>query len=80
MHCPSRASGRQAEFTAETNIHFRGLQNLDEPGVLVFAKVIVCLDCGFSRFTTPETELARLAPTSETSIRKGGRARSQSVG
>jgi len=60
MRCPSCASDRQAEFTAEVNIHTRGLQNLDKPGVLVFPEVVVCLDCGFSRFTTPETELARV--------------------
>ncbi len=73
MYCGSCASSGQAEFTAEINIHFRGPQNLAKPGVLVFPKVLVCLDCGFSRFITPETELARLVSgtmTSETLIRK----------
>jgi hypothetical protein len=50
----------QAEFTAEINVHFRGLKNIDNSGVLFVPNVVVCLDCGFSRFTTPETELARL--------------------
>jgi hypothetical protein len=65
MRCPSCASDRQVEFTAEVNIHTRGLRNIDTPGFLVFPEVLVCLDCGFSRFTTPETELARVvtAPT-----------------
>jgi hypothetical protein len=46
------------------NIHLSGLNNLDKPGVFLFPKVLVCLDCGFSRFTTPETELALLASSS----------------
>ncbi len=83
MYCESCASGRQAEFTAEINIHFRGPQNLDKPGVLVFPKLLICLDSGFSRFITSETELARLVSgtmTGETSIRKKGPARPQSFG
>jgi hypothetical protein len=83
MRCTSCASGHHVEFTAEVNIHFRGLQNLDRPGVLVFPNVVVCLDCGFSRFTIPKTELAwavAAAQTNGRSIRKGEPERSQSVG
>jgi hypothetical protein len=74
MSCPSCASSRQAEFPAEVNIHFCGIKNLDQPGILVFPKVLVCMDCGFSRFGVQDSELARLAavvsPT-ETRVRKG---------
>jgi hypothetical protein len=42
-------------------IHFPGAMNLNKPGVWAFPKLLVCLDCGFSHFTTPETELALLA-------------------
>jgi hypothetical protein len=74
MSCPSCASGRQAEFVAEVNLHFRGLKNLDNPGILVFPKVLVCMDCGSSQFSTPESDLALLAsgasPT-DTPMRKG---------
>jgi hypothetical protein len=59
--CPNCQSAKQAELTAEMIIHFRGLKNLDKPGVWVFPKLLVCLDCGFSRFTVPETELASVA-------------------
>lgn len=41
-------------------LHFSGIRNIDKPGVWAFPKVLVCLDCGFSRFTTPETELQAL--------------------
>jgi hypothetical protein len=61
LSCPFCASGREREFTAEINIHFSGLKNLDKPSVLVFPRLLLCLDCGFSRFTVPEAELALLA-------------------
>jgi len=61
MHCPQCASDTQAEFSTEINIHFSGLRNIDRPGLLVFPKLLVCLECGYSRFTTPKPELALLA-------------------
>jgi hypothetical protein len=60
MYCALCESRNQAEFTAEMMIHLSGLRNIDRPGVLVFPKVWVCLDCGSSRFSTPETELRAL--------------------
>ena len=74
MSCRLCASDNQAEFASEMIIHFPGLKNLDKPGVWVFPKLLVCLDCGFSRFTAPETELALLArgiATSEASTSEG---------
>ena len=74
MSCLLCGSGNQAELTAEMLIHFSGLKNLDKPGVWAFPKLFVCLDCGYSRFTVPERELASIAhaleigsPTSESS-------------
>jgi hypothetical protein len=61
MTCPLCVSANQAEFTAEVNIHFRGLENIDNPGVLLFPVVLVCLDCGSARFSTPAAELSQLA-------------------
>jgi hypothetical protein len=65
------------EFVAEMIIHFSfsGLKDLDKPGVWVFPKVLVCLDCGSSQFTVPESELALLAtgtPTRETAAQREG--------
>ena len=42
-------------------IHLCGLKNLDKPGVWVFSKVLVCLDCGCFHFTVPARELASIA-------------------
>lgn len=83
MRCMSCTSDRQAEFTAEINMHFRGLPGLDKPSVLVFPPILVCLDCGFSRFKIPETELAKLGGRSlgiETSRREELRGKSHGEG
>ena len=48
MSCRLCRSDNEAEFVAEMIIQFRGLENVDEPGVWVFPKLFVCLDCGFS--------------------------------
>jgi hypothetical protein len=57
MSCTVCTSVNEAEFTAEMLIHFSGIRNIDNPGVLAFPKVSICLDCGSSRFTTPEADL-----------------------
>jgi hypothetical protein len=61
MVCPSCRSVKQAEFTAEMQIHYPGLKNINRPGIWLFPELLVCLDCGFSRFTVPESELASFA-------------------
>ena len=61
MPCLSCASDNQAEFSAEMIIHFSGLKNLDKLGVWAFPRLLVCLDCGSSRFSIPRTDLALLA-------------------
>jgi hypothetical protein len=66
MNCASCGSGNQSEFAAEVLIHFRGLENIDNPGVLAFPTVLICLDCGFSQFTASTTELVELARDTRT--------------
>ena len=65
MSCLTCGSGNQVELTAEMIIHFSGRKNLDKPGVWVYPKLWVCLDCGCSYFTVPERELASIARTLE---------------
>ena len=60
MPCKSCEAGNQAEFFSEIYIHFSGLKNIDKPGVLTFPKLLVCLDCGSTRFTVPQPELLLL--------------------
>ena len=57
MNCSLCGSSNQVEYPAEMAIHFPGRKNLDKSHALIFPKVLICLDCGFSRFTTPETDL-----------------------
>ena len=60
MSCSLCSSLNEAEFAAEMMIHVSGLKHLDNPGVLTFPKIVVCLDCGASRFSTPEEVLRQL--------------------
>jgi hypothetical protein len=60
MACRSCGSENQTEFGAEINIHFPGRKGLDKPAVLVFPKLVVCLDCGFTQFTLREADLCLL--------------------
>ena len=73
LSCLSCQSFQQAELSAEMMIHFPGLKNIDKPGVLLLTKLLVCMDCGFSRFTVSETELASIAKgVGDKSIQVGG--------
>jgi hypothetical protein len=57
MSCKSCASENQTELGAEINIHFPGRKGLDKPALMIFPKLLVCLDCGFTQFPFPEAEL-----------------------
>ena len=61
MSCPACNSEEQVDFSAEMVLHFPGLKNLNKPAVWLFPKVLVCSNCGYSRFSVPEEELALLA-------------------
>lgn len=60
MSCARCLSMNEAEYTAEMMIHFSGSKHLSNPGVLMFPRVLVCLDCGASRFNMPTEELRSL--------------------
>ena len=50
-------SEKQSRFSAEIAVHLPGLS---APHIFSFPKVVVCLDCGFTEFSIPETELCVL--------------------
>jgi hypothetical protein len=60
MACKSCQSWNQSYFNGEIAIHFPGLKGLDKPIVWIFPRLLVCLDCGFTEFAIPETELCVL--------------------
>jgi hypothetical protein len=60
MTCKSCNSENLRKFSSEIIVHFAGLKNLDTPPVFLFPKLLVCLDCGFTEFDIPETEVCRL--------------------
>lgn len=60
MKCPACASDNLGGFSAEVHIHFPHRENLDKPGVFLFPRVFVCLNCGLSSFTATESELREL--------------------
>jgi hypothetical protein len=71
MPCSLCASDSHAEFPAEVVIHFQGLENLGKPGVLLFPKVLVCMGCGRSHFTVPNTKLMLLGKRPATTESSG---------
>jgi hypothetical protein len=60
VSCKSCASANQKEFGSEISIHFPGLEGLDKGTVLVFPRLGVCTNCGFTEFTIPDAELRLL--------------------
>jgi hypothetical protein len=60
MSCTRCLSLHQTELNTEINLHFRSLPNLGDPGILVFPRVLVCLDCGLSQFVMEPRELAQI--------------------
>src|SRR5258707_13696793 len=64
--CPSCRSKNQAEFSSEMVVHLSGRENLDKPGVWVFSKLSICLDCGFLQSKIPASKLAQLAASAPT--------------
>jgi hypothetical protein len=58
MTCRLCGSNKHAEYDAEINVHLP--RDQDKVAVLVFPKLVVCLDCGVAEFTVPEAELRQL--------------------
>jgi hypothetical protein len=58
--CKSCGSENQRQLEAEINIHFPLNKALENPAVLVFRDLLVCLNCGFTEFTILEADLQKL--------------------
>ena len=58
--CKSCHSNNQSKFGAEICIHSPGLKGMEMPVVLLFPTLVVCLDCGFTEFSIPESQLRSL--------------------
>jgi hypothetical protein len=62
MACDFCKSPNQREFPSEINIHPpAGIENLAQPSVWAFPSLLVCLDCGFTKFVLGASELGKLA-------------------
>jgi predicted nucleic-acid-binding Zn-ribbon protein len=57
MACKKCSSENQSTLNGEVAVHFPGLKGLDKPIVWVYPKLLVCMNCGFTEFAVPETEL-----------------------
>jgi hypothetical protein len=57
MNCASCQSSNQREFSAELCIH---VEHADDAGILIFPRVLVCMDCGLVRFVLTMNELGQL--------------------
>jgi hypothetical protein len=63
MTCRVCTSENQSRFATEIAIHS---PSLSPAYVFLFPKVVVCMVCGFTEFSIPETELRQLAESDET--------------
>jgi hypothetical protein len=59
VSCKSCVSENQRNLNGEIGVHIPGLKGLDKPIVWVFPKLVLCLNCGFTEFVVPATELRR---------------------
>ena len=58
--CRSCKSPNLTELNAEMNIHLLGLKSLNQPSILAFPRLVVCLDCGLTESNLPNEELRQL--------------------
>lgn len=65
MVCKRCGSPSHNEVNAEVYIHFPGRAGLNKAGVLVFPKLLLCMNCGLADFSVPESELRTLASGTE---------------
>ena len=60
MSCLSCESESQTEFPSEICVHHPGLENLGKPAVMLFPKLLTCMNCGFTEFRMTDNQLGLL--------------------
>jgi hypothetical protein len=69
MSCLACASNNHVELSAAIVLNLATFQNADRACAELFPKLLVCLDCGFTRFNVSQHELASLAAGTQTAER-----------
>lgn len=72
MSCMSCGSENQTEFASEISVHLLGLENVDKPAVMIFPRLLTCIDCGFTEFRMPEDELRLLTKQPASDVKRAG--------
>jgi hypothetical protein len=69
MSCLACASNNHVELSAAIVLNSATLQNEEGACVELFPTLLVCLDCGFTRFNVSPPELVSLAAGTQTAER-----------
>jgi hypothetical protein len=72
MSCTSCGSEHQKEFASEISVHLPGMQNVNEPTVIVFPKLLICMKCGFMESKMAESELRLLRKANGEDVEAAG--------
>ena len=72
MSCRSCGSGNQKGFASEISVHILGLENVDKPTVMVFPRLLVCMDCGFTELAMRENDLRMLGKDPASYVKGAG--------
>ena len=72
MACRSCGSKNQSEFASEITVHILGLENVAKSTVMVYPRLLTCIDCCFTEFKMPETELRLLTKGPASDVEAAG--------
>ena len=74
MPCKSCNGTNQREIYSEIAVHGEVRTKLGAPHLLIFPKLLVCLNCGFVEFTLHEAALRHLAASPDSNPQVKGQA------
>ena len=72
MSCRSCGSENRTEFPSEISVHISGLENVNKPMMMVFPRLLVCMDCGFTELTLTRNELRLLGNEPASDVEAAG--------